>query len=86
MSCHVVLGIEPRSSERAASALTAELSPQQLDFWLVGWLVGFHMHECFACMCVCVPPAWCPGSPEDVFDSPETELTDGFEPPHGCWE
>lgn len=37
-------------------------------------------------MCIYNLHAWCWQRPEEGIVFPGTEVTDGCEPPHGCWE
>ena len=46
----------------------------------------FCMYEYLACVYLSTTYMQCPQRPEEGVRSPGTEVTDGFEPPHGCWK
>lgn len=54
---------------------------------LLDLLVLYFVHECFACLYVCVPRACLvPWRPEEVLPSLQTGITVGSELPCRCWE
>ena len=44
------------------------------------------MGALLVCMDVCHMGVWCPWRSEQDIELPGTGVTDGYEPPCGCWE
>lgn len=50
------------------------------------FFVLLYVHGCFACTCVCVCMPAAIGGQKKRLESLELGVTDGCEPPWGCWE